>query len=56
MTRTVDQCELNTIVRLSFKKKKEKKDSHNKKQTFGVVLFSVFSVVSGFTNINKTPK
>ena len=25
-------------------------------QTFGVVLFSVFSVVNGFTEIKKTPK
>ena len=25
-------------------------------QIFGVVLFSVFSVVNGFTEINKTPK
>ena len=25
-------------------------------QIFGVVLFSVFSVVNGFTEIKKTPK
>ena len=25
-------------------------------QMFGVVLFSVFSVVNGFTDIKKTPK